>query len=170
MQSLLLATVSIAAPFPEPFPLDSGWQLQHASQVSRTPVDISWTGFDPGDDWHAATVPGTVLTSLVNDGVFPEPLYGENNRPDTISESLCRESFWYRTVFRAPRSYAGRKIWLHLDGINYSADVWVNGSKVGTMRGAFARGLFDVTALVKPGKEIRRGGVNRAAAASRLAA
>ena len=48
--------------------------------------------------WNAATVPGTVLTSLVNDKVYPEPLYGENNRPDKIPESLCRTSYWYRTT------------------------------------------------------------------------
>ncbi len=132
--------------------LDTGWHLQFASQISRPPTDISWTGLYP-DDWHPATVPGTVLTSLVNDGIYPEPLYGENNRPDKIPESLCRESFWYRTTFRTPKAYAGRRVWLHFDGINYSAEVWVNGNKVGTMRGAFARGLFDITDFVTPGKK-----------------
>ncbi len=38
--------------------------------------------------WYAATVPGTVLTTLVNDHVYPEPLYGENDRPEIIPESL----------------------------------------------------------------------------------
>jgi hypothetical protein len=38
-------------------------------------------GFQP-EHWPAATVPGTVLTSLVDDQIYPEPLYGENNRPD----------------------------------------------------------------------------------------
>jgi hypothetical protein len=42
---------------------------------------------------------------------------------------------------------------LNFDGINYSAVVWVNGTQVGTMRGAFIRGIFDVTAQVKPGKQ-----------------
>ena len=39
-------------------------------------------------DWYAATVPGTVLTSLVNNGVYPEPLYGENNHH--IAESCFK--------------------------------------------------------------------------------
>src|SRR5665213_2407197 len=142
-QGILMAAACRGDSFPDPLVLDSGWHLQFASQISRPPTDISWTGLYP-DDWHPATVPGTVLTSLVNDGIYPEPLYGENNRPDKIPESLCRESFWYRTTFRTPRAYAGRKIWLHFDGINYSAEVWVNGNKAGTMRGAFARGIFDV--------------------------
>jgi beta-galactosidase/beta-glucuronidase len=151
-QVIVLAVACFAEPAPNPMPIDSGWHLQFASQVSRPPSDISWTGLYP-EDWHAATVPGTVLTSLVNDGIYPEPLYGENNRPDKISEGLSRQSYWYRTIFRTPKAYAGRKVWLHFDGINYSAEIWVNGSKVGTMVGAFARGLFDITASVRPGKK-----------------
>jgi beta-mannosidase len=131
--------------------VDAGWQLQFASQVSLKGGEIAQVGFQP-DGWHAATVPGTVLTSLVDDKIYPEPLYGENNRPDKISEGLCRESYWYRTTFTAPEDYAGKKIWLHFDGINYAAEVWVNGQKAGTMRGAFARGLFDISDFVTPGK------------------
>jgi hypothetical protein len=151
-QSLLLATAALAQSFPDPMVLDSGWQLQAASQVSRTAIDIAWTGFDP-DGWRAATVPGTVLTSLVNDDLYPEPLYGENNRPDKIPEALCRDSYWYRTIFRVPKSYAGRRVWLHFDGINYTAEVWVNGNNAGTIHGAFARGVFDISNLIKPGKK-----------------
>ena len=53
---------------------------------------------------------------------------------------------------RVPVSYKNRHVWLNFDGINYSAEVWVNGAQVGTMRGAFIRGIFDITAQVKPGK------------------
>ena len=104
-------------------------------------------------DWYRATVPGTVLTTLVNNNIYPEPTYGENNRPNIIPESLSRTSYWYRTEFTVPADYAGRQTWLNFEGINYIADVWVNGSQVGTIKGAFIRGIFNVTALVKPGKK-----------------
>ena len=94
-----------------------------------------------------------MLTSLVNDHVYPEPLYGENNRPEIIPESLCHTSYWYRTVIRMPRAYRNQHVWLNFDGINYSAAVWVNGAQVGTTRGAFIRGIFDITAQVKPGEQ-----------------
>lgn len=102
--------------------------------------------------WYRATVPGTVLTTLVDNGVYPEPLYGENNRPNIIPESLCRTSYWYRTAIDVPASYGGRRVWLTFDGINYAADAWVNGWKVGEIRGAFARGQFDITSRVAPGQ------------------
>jgi len=102
--------------------------------------------------WYRATVPGTVLSTLVDNHVYPEPLYGENNRPNIIPESLCRTSYWYRTEIDVPRDYAGRRVWLTFDGINYMADVWINGRRIGDIRGAFARGRFEITPLVTAGR------------------
>jgi beta-galactosidase/beta-glucuronidase len=100
---------------------------------------------------NAATVPGTVLTSMVNDGIYPEPMYGENNRETVIPESLNKTSYWYRTTFTVPKDYSHRQVWVHFDGANFSSEVWVSGTQVGTIQGAFIRGLFDITQLVKPG-------------------
>ncbi len=132
--------------------LASGWQLQDSAKVSQAGADISSPAFKP-DGWYSATVPGTVLTTLVNNNVYPEPLYGENNRPQNIPDSLCRTPYWYRTVFTVPSTYADRKVWLNFDGINYAAEIWVNGKDVGAMKGAFARGIFDISSAVTPGKE-----------------
>ena len=136
---------------PSPVALSVGWQLQDAAKVTEDGASISTAAFYP-KGWFKATVPGTVLTSLVNDGVYPEPLYGENNRPDKIPESLNKTPYWYRVSFVVPKSYKGRQVWLNFDGINYAAEVWVNGSRVGTIRGAFIRGTFDVSKLVTAGK------------------
>ena len=133
--------------------LSSGWQMQDVAKVPQHGAELSQPGFQPGG-WYAATVPGTVLTTLVNCGVYPEPLYGENNRPDKIPESLCRTSYWYRTACKIPPDYAGKKIWLNFDGINYAAEVWVNGQSAGNIKGAFARGVFDISPFVTPGKEV----------------
>ncbi|HVU34007.1 MAG TPA: glycoside hydrolase family 2 TIM barrel-domain containing protein [Opitutaceae bacterium] len=127
-----------------------GWSLQDIARVAQPGEMVSRLGFSERG-WYRATVPGTVLTTLVNDGVYPEPLYGENNRPDRIPESLCRTSYWYRTEVTVPADFAGRRVWLNFDGINYTAQVWVNGRRVGDVRGAFVRGVFDITSLVQPG-------------------
>ena len=137
---------------PEPVVLTAGWQLQDVAKVPQTGAQVASPHFKT-KKWYAATVPGTVLTSLVNDRVYPEPLYGENNRPETIPDSLCRTSYWYRTEVKIPKEFAGKKIWLNFDGINYSSTIWVNGTQVGTTRGAFIRGKFDISANVKPGKK-----------------
>ena len=125
-----------------------GWQMQDASKVGADAMVVSSTQFKP-QGWYPATVPGTVLTTLVDNGVYPEPLYGENMR--AIPESLNKASYWYRAGVNVPAAYKGRHTWLHFEGVNYSAQVWVNGHEAGTMRGAFIRGDFDVTAWIRPG-------------------
>jgi beta-mannosidase len=121
---------------------------------ARPRVSSEWTQGPgpPTTGWFRAVVPGTVLTTLVANEVYPEPLFGENNRPTIIPESLSRTSYWYRTTVLVPRAFAGCRVWLTFDGINYTADVWVNGARVGDIRGAFSRGRFDVTAGVTPGQ------------------
>jgi beta-mannosidase len=126
-----------------------GWSLEDAAKIAAAPATISLATFKP-EGWYQATVPGTVLTTLVNNKVYPEPLYGENMRP--IPESLNKATYLYRTSFIVPAAYKGRLTWLHFGGVNYSAEVWVNGHQVGSIRGAFIRGDFDITAYVKPGR------------------
>ncbi len=125
------------------------WYMQDAAKVKQTAAEVSSSKCKT-QTWYAATVPGTVLTTLVNNKVYPEPLYGENMRQ--IPESLNKTNWWYRTSFDVPKKFKGRHVWLHFAGINYSAEVWVNGHEAGTMKGAFIRGDFDITELVKPGK------------------
>jgi hypothetical protein len=137
---------------PQPVTIADGWQLQDATKVQEAGAAIASAKYKP-KGWYAATVPGTVLTSLVNDGVYPEPLYGENNRPDKIPDSLSRAPYWYRVVFKVPKAYAGRNVWLNFDGINFSVQVWVNGRQVGAMKGAFSRGIFDISQDAKAGKK-----------------
>jgi hypothetical protein len=150
-----LAAASALAATPAPPPqvvIQSGWQMQDAAKATQAGAEISSAGYKPAS-WYSATVPGTVLTTLVNNHVYPEPLYGENNRPEVIPESLARTSWWYRTEIAVPRSYKKHRVWLNFDGINYAAEVWVNGAQVGKIRGAFIRGIFDITAQVQPGKK-----------------
>ena len=126
-----------------------GWQMQDSAKVTGAGETISTTKFEP-QGWYKATVPGTVLTTLVDNGVYPEPLYGENMR--AIPESLNKTSYWYRAAFTVPAAYQGRQVWLHFGGVNYSAQIWVNGQQAGTMRGAFIRGDFDISTFVTPGR------------------
>jgi beta-mannosidase len=128
--------------------IQSGWMMQDIAKVTEAGETISSPAYSP-NNWYVATVPGTVLTTLVNNKVYPEPLYGENNRPNIIPESLCRTSYWYRTTCNIPSITPGEHLWLNFEGINYIAEVWVNGRLAGEVRGAFSRGIFDITSLVQ---------------------
>jgi hypothetical protein len=137
---------------PSSVTISNGWQLQDIAKLHDSGEKIASASYK-AEGWHAATVPGTILTSLVNDKVYPDPAYGENNRPEIIPDTLCRTSWWYRTEIEIPAGYSGHHIWLNFDGINYSSEIWVNGAKIGTTRGAFIRSNFDITEHVKPGQK-----------------
>ena len=94
----VLAPVSAAASssLPQPVAVSGGWQLQDVAKAPQSGAEISSPSFNTVG-WYKATVPGTVLTTLVNNHVYPQPLYGENNRPEIIPESLVQTSYWYRT-------------------------------------------------------------------------
>jgi hypothetical protein len=125
------------------------WRLQRASFVPASGEQISTLGF-AAKDWMIATVPGTVLTSYLNDGAIANPDFGDNQY--LISDSFFCADFWYRNEFQAPaRSNAQQHIWLDFDGINWKAEIYLNGQKAGRIDGGYMRGRFDVTAIIHPG-------------------
>ena len=124
------------------------WRLQRASLVPAAGEQISTTGF-ADNDWMIATVPATILTSYLNDGAIPNPDFGDNQY--LISDSFFCADFWYRNEFQAPAlSNAHQHTWLHFDGINWKAEIYLNGHSVGRIDGGYMRGRFDVTALLHP--------------------
>lgn len=125
------------------------WRLQRASQVKDGGEALSRPGFHD-EDWIVATVPATVLSSYYNIGALPDPNYGSNQL--MISDSFFCADFWYRTEFTAPAVSSNRKAWLNFDGINWKANVYLNGKKLGRIEGAFMRGKFDVSGILRPGE------------------
>src|SRR6202040_2442865 len=117
-----------------------------APRVAAEGPQVSMPEFDDSG-WDPAVVPGTVLTTLIARGVYPDPTYGLNNM--AIPESLSRQDYWYRTTFDAPPNRDGKRFTLTFKGINYYAEVWLNGTRLGQIKGAFTRGIFDVTGQLK---------------------
>ena len=125
------------------------WKLQSASLVKAPPERIARLGFDDSK-WIPAIVPGTVLGSYEAAGIEPNPWFGDQ-MSQISDEFFSRNDFWYRDTFMVPADYSGRRIWLNFDGINWKAEIFLNGRAVGHIDGAFIRGRFDVTAIAKPG-------------------
>lgn len=161
---------------PDPPSLAQEWRIHSSAGLSLTGAEISSAAFAP-KDWNAATVPATVISALAADGVYPDPYYGLNLRsiPGTTydfgdnfavdpmpADSPFRASWWYRTQFRAPSAGSKRRLpaaggtryRLHFDGINYRANIWLNGRLVAddtAVRGMYRRFEFDVTDLLASG-------------------
>lgn len=134
----------------------SHWLMCKAGDVKASPEILSKNGFD-ASRWMPAIVPGTVLTSLVANGVYPDPYYGTNNRlddgliPDISTVGNDFYTYWFRTEFEVPASYQGKRIWLHIGGINYRGEVWVNGHLLSTTKGMFKSSDVEITDYVVAG-------------------
>jgi hypothetical protein len=128
--------------------IEGGWRLQAAPLVGSGGAALAQSSFD-ASQWMAAVVPGTVLTTMIERGIYPDPEYGLNNL--AIPESLNKQSYWYRVELKSPEGLSGKHLNLTFQGINYKADVWLNGKHLGTITGAFIRGTFDVTGVWKAG-------------------
>ncbi|MEW2499766.1 discoidin domain-containing protein [Amycolatopsis sp. NPDC047767] len=131
-------------------PLESGWVLTMQDWAPSTDgAVLSGTAVDTRG-WLPASVPGTVLGSLVEQGQLPDPVKGMGNMH--IPEALSRHSWWYRRTFSVPRGLdtsAGRHVWLEFDGVNHEADIWLNGAHVGNLAHPFGRAALDVTAALR---------------------
>jgi len=154
--------------------LSGDWSIKSSLSVKEDGDRISSPDFTP-QSWYPAKVPTTVLKALIQDGVYPDPWIGLNNFkiPDASDEfnqkydlakysyldgktNPFKDPYWFRKVFELSESYRGKKIWLNFDGINYRADVWLNGHKIAGMQemaGMFLRFRYDVTQYALPGKQ-----------------
>ena len=150
-------------------PLRQNWQIQSSCEVKADGHEISLPGFR-ANGWHNASVPTTVVAALVADGTYPDPYFGMNLKSlpgmDYSSESFFakqpmpadspfRCSWWFRTEFRSPAQTGRPTTWLHFDGINYRANVWLNGEKIGDAQdiaGMMRRFEFEVGKHLAAGK------------------
>jgi len=142
---LLLACSSLAAQIPaDRHYLHGAWRVQSSCQVQAKGEQLSTPGFDDSH-WHVAEVPGTVVGALVTNKTLPDPNYGLNLKQtpgfsegripfadrDMPADSPYKCSFWWRTEFATPEGMSKSAAWLHFFGINYRANVWLNGKKIG---------------------------------------
>ena len=109
------------------------WKMQQIGKVTDTPEAVSSPGYDDSA-WMSAIVPGTVLHSLVENGVYPDPYHGDNNKldngliPDLAKAGRDFYAYWFRTKVTFPAGDdPGLHTWFQFDGVNYHTEVWLNG-------------------------------------------
>jgi exo-1,4-beta-D-glucosaminidase len=150
--------------------LKDNWFIINSDNISQNIKTLSKPGYI-SDGWYATSVPNTVLAALVENKIYDDPYFGLNlldvpgckKRRNTVfsmqpkpNYSPFRKPWLYRTEFTIDDSLKGQRIWLEFRGINYSANIWVNGEKIAgsdTVRGTFRLYDFDITDFVLFGKK-----------------
>ena len=149
--------------------LRDGWTLQSSCKVDEKGEVISTPQFAPAG-WHSVTVPTTVVAALVKQRVYPDPMFGMNLRSfpgmnypigGNFSDLPMRQDspfmvpWWYRKTFVLPEGYRGKTLWLDFAGINYRANIFLNGKRIAgydDVAGAWRTYEFNVTDSALAGK------------------
>ena len=158
-----------AAATPVPFQLHDGWTLQSNCKIQTQGETISTNNFGT-QGWASIAVPATVLAAQIATGEFKDPYYSDNLRKIPGTSYPLGENFsnlpmpedspyhcgwWYRKQFVIPAANKGRTLWLRFGGINYRANIWVNGKRIADqtqVAGAYRTYEFNITANAIPGK------------------
>ncbi len=162
-------TAQTSAELPAKLFLQKNWQMQSSCESKATGGQLSQAGFDVSG-WHHTDIPATVVGVLVTDKTYPDPNYSLNLKSfpgmdyssknlfanqDMPKDSPFRCSWWFRTEFKLPAEYANTTNWLHFLGINYRANLWLNGQKVADAKdvaGMFRTFEFNVSKYLRAGE------------------
>ena len=139
------------------YELNSGWKTLSMEEVAASGEEISNTSFAV-DNWKDATVPGTILTTQLNNGEIPDPFFGMNNEeiPDIYDVGRDFYTYWFVKDFEE-KAKKGEQVWLNFRGINYSVDIFLNGKKVNKeeYKGMFLRKRFNITKFLAKNSQNR---------------
>ena len=126
------------------------WSVQSAQKIRADGNKISTSDFDV-QNWHPADVPETILHTLVRNGVYKD-IYLDNNL-EKIPKEQFNHPWWYRTEFDLKNEPEG--ILLKLEGINYKANIWLNGKLIADsakVKNSFRQFKFNIKKYVRTGK------------------
>ncbi len=130
--------------------LKENWFVQKSGEINRLGSDLSQENPVKGT-WFKASVPSTVMGVLTKNGLYQNIFEGANYK--NIDKLPFDQSWWYVRPFEIPAIKKGQHVSIHFDGINYYANIWLNGKLLASrdsVFGTFRRFEFDITDLLKP--------------------
>ena len=160
IRTLCLVSATMIGLFPiiagadstEKIPLSDGWAIQSADKVPDSGTVVSTLNYKH-EGWYAATVPSTVAGTLVDDKIYPDPFVAENLK-DLSTNSAFKGPWWYRKEFKVSLG-ALEQAWLNFEGINYRANIWLNGKQIADTNeifGAYRTYQFNISSALSSGK------------------
>jgi beta-galactosidase len=114
--------------------INSDWKFKklEASNVSEEGFELltyNDTNWDPVSLPHTANV---------------EPLLVNDQWQGTC---------WYRKVFKAPKDYDDKKVFLEFEAAMNHSKIWINGMEVAVHQGGYLPIVIDATKYIKPGED-----------------
>ncbi|WP_338540075.1 beta-mannosidase [Paenibacillus tundrae] len=129
--------------------LSDNWRIQQYEVGEKPPLTIADADLDDRF-WISASVPGDVHSTLIERKLIDHPYYGHN---DINSRWVEQKEWWYRTRFQMDSDPTKQERWeLIFEGLDTHATVYVNGLEIGTASNMHRTYVYDVSRVIRQGK------------------
>lgn len=139
------------------YELNRGWLCKNVKEAPLDGKTLSLTSYNL-DSWLPATVPGTVLTTLLDNKLIPDPFYGMNNEKikDIYFTGNDFYTYWFVKDFKE-KANGDEQVWLQLRGVNYKCNVFLNGHQLNAEphEGMLLRQQYNITQWLSKNGENR---------------
>jgi len=139
--------------------LNGPWKFNWVKSPDERPrgfykpqYDVSgWDEIEVPSNWQLKGY-GTPIYSNVRYPFHKDPPRVMGSVPeDWTKAKLPNPVGSYRRTFSIPKSWAGREVFLHFEGVQSAMYVWVNGQEVGYSQGSMTPAEFRITQHLKRG-------------------
>ncbi|MFG2575032.1 glycoside hydrolase family 2 TIM barrel-domain containing protein [Streptomyces sp. NPDC048481] len=137
--------------------LDGTWRFAYSDRPADRDADFHRTDLDDSG-WDTIPVPSAWQLHGYDRPIYVNITYpwwgpnglGEEARPPA-APTRRNPVGQYRRTFTVPRGWAGRRTFLHFEGVKSAHYVWINGTMVGYHEDSYDPAEYDITAHLRPG-------------------
>ncbi|MFI5843027.1 glycoside hydrolase family 2 TIM barrel-domain containing protein [Catenuloplanes sp. NPDC051500] len=147
--------------------LNGDWRMRLFDKPGDVPAAFHTDGYD-SRGWPQVSVPHTWQSDFIDHPVFrniPEEVWPDD--PPAVPRDVNPTAAYLRTV-DLPADWDGGRVFLRFEGVTSGWFLWVNGGYAGYDQGGYTSAEFDVTALLRPGRNTIAVQVHRWSAGSYL--
>ncbi len=130
--------------------LNGSWDFYYANSVTERPTDFFKDGFSL-TGWDKIEVPSNWEIKGYGIPFYTNIIYMFPPNPPFIPHNANNNGS-YKREFEVPENWTGKDIYLNFEGISGAMYVWVNGQKVGYNEDSKTPAAFNITNVVKKGK------------------
>jgi beta-galactosidase len=132
--------------------LNGRWKFQWSARPADRPLTFFRADFDDAT-WGDIAVPGTMEWQGHGKPLYIDEAYTFKADPPRIPAGDNPVGSYRRTI-DLPESWQGREVFIHFAGVSSAFYLWVNGERVGYSEDSRTPAEFDITRLVRPGRNV----------------
>ncbi|AIQ57826.1 glycoside hydrolase family 2 TIM barrel-domain containing protein [Paenibacillus borealis] len=132
-------------------PLNGNWKFNYALTPAHAPADFHLDVFDVSG-WDDLPVPSCWQMHGYGSPHYSNVVYPFPVVPPLVPTENPTGS--YRREFAVPAGWARQRITLNFEGVDSAFFVWVNGQEAGFSKGSRMPSQFDITELVREGRNV----------------